>query len=68
MVDVDEANSSAKPDIWIDGVQYTWSDVCIDESAGFEVMPNGTLRPKKLGRYVRKLKMRLIKDEEEKKN
>ena len=29
-----------------------WSDKCINEKAGFDFMPDGTLRPREYGRYV----------------
>lgn len=29
-----------------------WSKECIDETAGFDLQQNGTLKPRKLGRMV----------------
>lgn len=29
-----------------------WSDKCVDERAGFDFMSDGTMRPRKIGRWV----------------
>jgi hypothetical protein len=42
----------SKPDIFYDGKWWTWSEQCINPTKGFDLQPDGTLRPRELGFYV----------------